>query len=83
MSPGKRESPHRQVAAQVGKRVYSVGFLVSDVDAAEAELTRRGLSVLMRGRRNDGFGFTYFDTEKHLGINLCIRQDARDMVNGP
>jgi hypothetical protein len=83
MSPGQRDSPHKQIAAEFGQRVYSIGFLVSNVDAAEEELIRRGLTVLMRGRRSDGFGFTYFNTADKLGINLCIRQNARDMVNGP
>jgi hypothetical protein len=83
MSPGSGESGHKEFVRKYGNRVYSVGFLVSSVDAAEQELLGRGLTVLNKGRRSDGFGYTYFDTFEKLGINLCIRQNADDMVNGP
>jgi methylmalonyl-CoA/ethylmalonyl-CoA epimerase len=76
MSPkDDRPSPHNSFLEKRGNGVYSVGFLVDDVDAAEAEGIRQGLKILMRGRHEDGWGYTYFDTAATLGINLTIRQN--------
>jgi hypothetical protein len=83
MSAGPSESSHKEFIKKFEKRVYSVGFLVSNVDTAEQELMKRGLKVLKKGRRSDGFGYTYFDTFEKLGINICLRQNAKDMINGP
>ena len=59
----------------VGRYVFSVGFLVDDVDAAEAKGKELGLKVQQKGRHEDGWGFTYFDTADTLGINLTVRQN--------
>jgi len=83
MGAGPSESGHKDFIKKFSKRVFSVGFLVSNVDAAEKELIGRGLKVLKKGRRSDGFGYTYFDTFDRLGINICLRQNANDMINGP
>lgn len=83
MAPGPSDSDLKDFVDKFGKRVFSVGFLVSDIDTAEKELVGRGLSVLKKGRRSDGFGYTYFDTMDQLGINLTLRRNANDMLNGP
>jgi len=58
-----------------GEGIFHLGFLVDDVDRAEEEGKARGLSVLSRGRRPDGSGFTYFDTLSELGFALLVRQN--------
>ena len=43
-------------------------FEVDDVDAAEAEVSGKGLEVLMRGQRENGSGFCYFDSAGDVGV---------------
>jgi len=61
-----------------GDGIFHLGFLVDDVDHAEEEGKARGLRVLSRGRRLDGSGFTYFDTQPQLGVALLVRQNPPD-----
>ena len=75
MSP-HRDGRYRAFLEQNGNRVYSMGYVVDDVDAAEAEMLERGLTIRTRGRHSDGWGFTYFETLDELGILICIRQSA-------
>jgi hypothetical protein len=54
--------------------VFHVGFEVPDADAADAQAGALGVDVLMRGRRPNGSGFTYFDTAARAGVVLETRQ---------
>jgi hypothetical protein len=47
---------------------------VPDADAADAQAGALGVDVLMRGRRPNGSGFTYFDTAARAGVVLETRQ---------
>ena len=69
--PGPEPTPQRQFLDSHGEGVFHVGFEVPDADAAEAGVDA---PVLMRGRRANGSGFTYFDTAKEAGVVLEIRQ---------
>ena len=69
--PGPEPTPQRRFLDEHGEGVFHVGFEVPDADAAEASV---GLPVLMRGRRANGSGFTYFDTAEQAGVGLEIRQ---------
>jgi methylmalonyl-CoA/ethylmalonyl-CoA epimerase len=76
MSPAEEDTGHKRFAARYGRRVFSIGFVVADaaaLDAHEEKLKAQGLQVLMKGRHEDGWGFTYFDTFDALGVNLCVR----------
>ena len=53
--------------------MFHLGFEVPDADAAEADARARGLPVLMRGRRANRTGFTYYDTAGLAGVNLLTR----------
>jgi 4-hydroxyphenylpyruvate dioxygenase-like putative hemolysin len=76
MSPkDDRPSRHKTFLDTHGEGVYSVGFLVNDVDDAEQKGVALGLKVQQKGRHEDGWGFTYFDTADTLGINLTVRQN--------
>ncbi|MEO1198905.1 MAG: VOC family protein [Pseudomonadota bacterium] len=78
MSPGALDSPHKRfIEANGGPRLFSAGFVVSDVDAAEQALVDRGLSILIKGRHENGWGFTYFDTIARTGFNICVRQSPK------
>ena len=69
--PGPEPTPQRRFLDERGEGVFHVGFEVPDADAAEAEV---GARPLMRGRRENGSGFTYFDTAEQAGVILEIRQ---------
>ncbi|MFT9015489.1 MAG: VOC family protein [Acetobacter sp.] len=72
--PGSGDTPQKRFLDRHGEGVFHIGFSVADSNRAEAEATAMGLNVLMRGRRPDGSGFTYFDTaEKAGGVTLMAR----------
>ena len=69
--PGPEPTPQRRFLDEHGEGVFHVGFEVPDADAAEAQVQA---PPLMRGRRENGSGFTYFDTAGQAGVVLEIRQ---------
>src|ERR1700749_3102222 len=69
--PGPGDTPQRRFLEERGEGVFHVGFEVPDADAAERRVT---VPPLMRGRRENGSGFTYFDTAARAGVILEIRQ---------
>ena len=74
VQPGSAATPQRRFLDERGEGVFHVGFEVPAADAADAQAAALGLDVLMRGRRPDGSGFTYFDTADVAGVVLEIRQ---------
>jgi catechol 2,3-dioxygenase-like lactoylglutathione lyase family enzyme len=56
-----------------GEGVFHLGF-ESDVDTAVEQAGALGLDVLMRGQRDDGSGFVYFDTLDDAGVVLLARR---------
>lgn len=73
--PPQADCPQRRFLDAHGEGVFHVGFDVPDADAAEAEGQALGLGVLMRGRRPNGSGFTYFDTaDRAGGVVLLTRK---------
>jgi catechol 2,3-dioxygenase-like lactoylglutathione lyase family enzyme len=71
--PGADLSPQRKHLDSKGEGVFHIGFEVPDADAAEAAARARGLPVLMRGRRANRTGFTYYDTAQPAGVTLLTR----------
>ena len=74
VQPGSAATPQRRFLDARGEGVFHVGFEVPAADAADAQAAALGLDVLMRGRRPDGSGFTYFDTAARAGVVLETRQ---------
>ena len=74
VEPGPGTTRQRTFLESHGQGVFHIGFEVDDADASDAEAVASGLGVLMRGRREDGSGFTYFDTVERAGVTLEIRQ---------
>lgn len=72
--PPEGDTYQGRFLAERGEGVFHMGFVVDDVDAAEADAVARGLEVLMRGRRENGSGFTYFKAAEKGGITLSIRK---------
>jgi catechol 2,3-dioxygenase-like lactoylglutathione lyase family enzyme len=75
--PSRDPSPQRIHLDTKGEGVFHIGFEVPDADAAEIEAKGKGLSVLMRGRRKNRTGFTYYDTADQAGVVLLTRATPR------
>src|SRR5688572_8945562 len=72
--PTDDPSPQRKFLDSKGEGVFHIGFEVPDADAAESEARSEGIPVLMRGRRGNGTGFTYYDTSEKAAIVLLTRE---------
>lgn len=70
--PGEGATRQRAFLERHGSGVFHLGFTVPDVEAAETAGTALGLDILLRGRRPDASGFTYFDTPL-AGVTLQVR----------
>src|SRR5262245_3183050 len=75
--PNNDPSPQRIHLDTKGEGVFHIGFEVTDADAAEAAARDAGLPVLMRGRRRNRTGFTYYDTADKAGVVLLTRATNR------
>ncbi|WEZ85462.1 VOC family protein (plasmid) [Rhizobium sp. 32-5/1] len=71
--PNMDPTPQRIHLDTKGEGVFHLGFEVPDADAAEAEANSRGLTTLMKGRRANRTGFTYYDTAAEAGVILLTR----------
>ncbi len=68
--PDQNPSPQRLHLDAKGEGVFHLGFEVPDADAAEAA---SGMQVMMKGRRENRTGFTYYDTAEAGGVVLLTR----------
>jgi methylmalonyl-CoA/ethylmalonyl-CoA epimerase len=71
--PPQLDCPQRRFLDSRGEGVFHIGF-ESNLDAGVAEAESAGLTTLMSGRRDNGTGFTYFDTLDDTGFVWMIRQ---------
>lgn len=72
--PDHNPSPQRLHLDTKGEGVFHIGFEVPDADAAE---TSAGLPVLMKGRRANRTGFTYYETAAQAGVTFLTRATFR------
>lgn len=71
--PSHDPTPQRIHLDTKGEGVFHIGFEVPDADTAEAKAREIGLAVMMRGRRKNRTGFTYYDTAGNAGVTLLTR----------
>lgn len=74
VQPGEGESIYKNFLEKHGEGVFHLGFVVDNVDAAQAQVEQIGISALSSGRRENGSGFTYFNTAEKAGVTLLVRQ---------
>ena len=74
--PPELDCPQRRFLDARGEGVFHIGFEAGLAGAADAGAAL-GLTPLMRGQRDDGSGFIYFDTADQAGVVLLARQSAR------
>jgi methylmalonyl-CoA/ethylmalonyl-CoA epimerase len=74
--PARRRphTPHGDFLDAHGEGVFHIGFSVDSVDEAEAAAATLGLDVILRRRRGDASGFSYFDTYPSAGVTLQVRR---------
>ncbi len=71
--PNGDPSPQRIFLDTKGEGVFHLGFEVPDAQAAQSAAQAVGLHQLMRGRRANGTGFNYYDTQIDAGVVLLTR----------
>lgn len=74
--PPELDCPQRRFLDGHGEGVFHLGF-EAEVDSAVAQGAVLGLDVIMRGQRDNGSGFVYFDTLDPAGVVLMARRTAR------
>lgn len=74
VQPGQGRSIYKDFLEKNGEGVFHLGFVVPDIDRAEAAVKNLGLEVISSGRRANGSGFAYFDTAGQCGVTLLVRQ---------
>ncbi|HKC27551.1 MAG TPA: VOC family protein [Jatrophihabitans sp.] len=71
--PPELDCAQRRFLDTRGEGVFHIGF-ESDVDTAARQGVALGLAVMMRGQRDNGSGFVYFDTVDEAGVVLMARK---------
>jgi len=71
--PPPLDCPQRRFLQTHGEGVFHIGFEY-DIDAAVEGATDLGLTVTMRGNRDNGSGFVYFDTLEDAAVVLMARK---------
>lgn len=71
--PPMADCAQRRFLDAKGEGVFHLGF-EAELDTAVADATAVGLDVLMRGERDNGSGFVYFDTLDAAGVVLMNRK---------
>ncbi|MDQ1691236.1 MAG: methylmalonyl-CoA/ethylmalonyl-CoA epimerase [Pseudonocardiales bacterium] len=71
--PPRLDCPQRRFLDTKGEGVFQLGF-EAELDSAEADAAAVGLDVIMRGARDNGSGFVYFDTLDAAGVVLMNRK---------
>jgi catechol 2,3-dioxygenase-like lactoylglutathione lyase family enzyme len=72
--PPEVDCPQRRFLDEKGEGVFHLGFTVPDLAEAEAQAGSAAIAPLMRGRRDNLSGFTYFDTADRAGVVLEVRK---------
>lgn len=74
--PPQLDCPQRQFLDSHGEGVFHIGF-EHEVASALQKASSLGLDVLMRGQREDGSGFVYFDSLQPAGVVLLARASQK------
>jgi methylmalonyl-CoA/ethylmalonyl-CoA epimerase len=74
VQPGEGKTIYKDFLEKKGEGVFHIGFEVDDISTMDAHLLDNGMNILASGRRDDGSGFSYYDTRQDAGVTLLIRQ---------
>jgi methylmalonyl-CoA/ethylmalonyl-CoA epimerase len=74
IEPGEGRSPWRDYLQKHGEGIEHIGFFVEDIDAAVAEMEKKGAQILRRGWFEGGGGNAFVDASKVGGINIELIQ---------
>lgn len=74
--PPALDCPQRRFLDEHGEGVFHIGFEY-DVEEAVNAAEAFGVTPLMRGQRENGSGFVYFDTRDQAGTILLARRTQK------
>ena len=74
--PPALDCPQRRFLDEHGEGVFHIGFEY-DVEEAVNAAEALGVTPLMRGQRENGSGFVYFDTRDQVGTILLARSTQK------
>jgi catechol 2,3-dioxygenase-like lactoylglutathione lyase family enzyme len=74
--PPALDCPQRRFLDEHGEGVFHIGFEY-DVEQAVNAAEALGVAPLMRGQRENGSGFVYFDTRDQAGTILLARRTQK------
>jgi catechol 2,3-dioxygenase-like lactoylglutathione lyase family enzyme len=74
--PPALDCPQRRFLDEHGEGVFHIGFEY-DVEEAANAAEALGVTPLMRGQRENGSGFVYFDTRDQAGTILLARRTQK------
>lgn len=74
IQPVEGESVQQKHLDSRGEGLNHVGFQVGDLDKELAELTKKGMQVILRVKRKTGGGVAYLDTQSEGGVIFEIVQ---------
>ena len=74
VQPGEGKTIYKEFLEKKGEGVFHIGFEVADIDAVDQQLSDKGMKILASGRRDDGSGFSYYETKEQAGVTLLARQ---------
>jgi catechol 2,3-dioxygenase-like lactoylglutathione lyase family enzyme len=78
VQPGEGRTIYKEFLENKGEGVFHIGFEVADIDTMHKQLLDKGLKTLASGRRDDGSGFSYYETRQNAGVTLLIRQTKNE-----
>ena len=74
IQPVKGECIHKEFLESKGEGIHHLGFFVDDIGKEIAKLTKQGIKIPQSGRRANGGGFAYLETDAVGGIVLELIQ---------
>jgi catechol 2,3-dioxygenase-like lactoylglutathione lyase family enzyme len=75
--PLERETVFGECLTERGEGVYSLDFMVDDLEKEAARLEYKGVKVVLRGKLENGDAFAYFDTRKVGNLMIKLVQTGR------
>ncbi len=78
VQPSQGKTIYKDFLEKNGEGVFHIGFEVANIDAMDEQLASAGLKILASGRRDDGSGFSYYETRQNAGVTLLIRQTKKE-----
>ncbi len=74
IQPVSGESMNMEFLKKKGEGINHFAYIVKDIEKATAEMTGKGLEVVLSGKFRNGGGIAFFNTDKYGGILIELIQ---------